>query len=531
MIASLYRRDAMIFLRHFFVTYVIPYSIGLSALASSLLLSYHLQPLIGKSSLFLVLGAIVFSAWYGGLEVGLTCLALGVLGTKFFLLSPIWSFRTAATDDLMHLGFFLLIGFEAVWLMAHRHLTGGNEHKNVLLPRPTEQPQAEAEDSDLLEGFPDGCLVLDHEWCCVALNEEAARLWGKTKHEVLGRPLQEVLPSDAWNALSSGCQRAKDEQIPRRFEYYQLDSDHWLACHAYPQQDRLVVSMRDISDAKHAEETRPSTDGELESRVKERTAELNAANRRLTAQTQELAQANTELERFAFISFHDLQEPLRMAIIYLEFLKQHGEDRRESAALDYINSALASTQSTQALIQDLASYSELGSREKKHEPVDCVKLLELTIRKMKGAIEATGAVIRYDSLPTVIGDGAQLAQVFENIIDNSLKFRGESPPYIQVSAERKEQDWLFSVNDNGVGMESPALEQIFMIFRRLPAAQQYPGTGMGLAICKKIIHRHAGQIWAESKPGQGATLYFTIPGDAENNSRLTVGEVLVTPSS
>jgi PAS domain S-box-containing protein len=521
----------MIFLRNFFVTYVIPYSIGLSALAFSLLLSYHLEPLIDKSSLFLVLGAIVFSAWYGGLEVGLTCLALGVLGTKFFLLSPIWSFRTAATEDLLHLGFFLLIGFEAVWLMAHRYLADGNEEKNVPRQRPIEQPPAEAGDADLLEGLPDACLVLDHTWCCVTLNEEAARLWGKTKHEIAGRPLQEVLPADAWNVFSSACQRAKDEHMPRRFEYYRLDSDQWLACHAYPQQDRLVVSMQDISDAKRAEETGPRTQGELESRVMDRMAELDAANRRLTAQTQELAQSNAELERFAFISFHDLQEPLRMAIIYLEFLKQHGEERRESASVEYINSALASTQATQALIQDLASYSELGSREKKREPVDCVKLLELTIRKMKEAIETTGAVIRYDTLPTVIGDGAQLGQVFQNIIDNSLKFRGDAPPYIHVSAERKEQDWLFSVNDNGVGMEAQSLEQIFMIFRRLPAAQQYPGTGMGLAMCKKIIQRHAGQIWAESKPGQGATVYFTIPGDAVDHLGLPLGEVLVTPPS
>jgi signal transduction histidine kinase len=501
--------------RHFFITYVIPYGIGLSVVAFSLFASHHLQPVIGKSFLFLVLGAIVFSAWCGGLEAGLTCLALGVLGTKFFLLSPTWSFRTAATQDLMSLGLFLVVGFEGVWLMTHRHRLWKQEPTKIGASRQVaSDPTPQLWDSDMLESLPDASIVLDHEWRCINLNEKAAALWKKHMDDLVGTPLEDVLGKEAWNSFSIECWRAIDEHVPRRFEYHDKHSGQWLACHAYPEKDRLMVCLRDVSAAKWAEKTLPPMESDLNPRPIEQRTQLEVENRKLVTQVQELAQVNAELERLAYISFHDLQEPLRMAIISLELLKNHDNDRRDTVVLDYITSALDAALSTHALIQDLAVYAEVGSREKKCEPVDCEKLLDLTVAKMRVAIEASGVVISHDPLPTVFADGVQLGQVFQNLIDNSIKFRGEAPPYVHVSAKGEGREWVFFVNDNGMGMESQYLKQIFMIHRRLPAAEHRPGTGTGLAICMKIVQRHGGRIWAESQPGEGATVYFTIPMDA-----------------
>jgi len=165
----------------------------------------------------------------------------------------------------------------------------------------------------------------------------------------------------------------------------------------------------------------------------------------------------------------------------------------------------------QTLINDLLSYSRVGTRGKPLTPTDCEMLLEQTLSNLKASIDDSGAVVTHDPLPTVMADDSQLAQVFQNLIGNAIKFKGEEPPRIHIAAEQKEDEWLFSVADNGIGIEHEFFDRIFVIFQRLHGRDEYTGTGIGLAVCKKIVDRHGGRMRVESEPGQGATFYFTIP--------------------
>jgi len=217
------------------------------------------------------------------------------------------------------------------------------------------------------------------------------------------------------------------------------------------------------------------------------------------------------LEQFANVASHDLQEPLRMVASYTKLLARHYQGRLDKDAAEFIAYAVDGATRMQALINDLLRYSRLETRSKAFEPTEAGAALKWALANLRKAFEETGAIISNDPLPTVSADGMQLGQVFQNLIGNAIKFRGDRPPRVHVGAERKEAEFLFWVRDNGIGIAPQFRERVFVIFRRLHPAEEYPGTGIGLAICKKIVERHGGRIWVESEPGEGATFYFTIP--------------------
>jgi light-regulated signal transduction histidine kinase (bacteriophytochrome) len=248
----------------------------------------------------------------------------------------------------------------------------------------------------------------------------------------------------------------------------------------------VVGSMRDITERKETDE-------------------------KLSQIMAELARSNTELERFAYVASHDLQEPLRMVASYTQLLARRYKGKLDADADEFIGYAVDGATRMQQLINGLLDYSRVGTRGKLFEPTDCEAVFSYAVANLKAAIKETDAVVEHAPLPTVVADATQMVQLFQNLIGNAIKFHSEKKPEVHVGAERDGTEWIFSVRDNGIGIDPQYFDRIFAIFQRLHGRGEYPGTGIGLAICKKIIERHKGRIWVESQPEKGATFYFTLP--------------------
>ncbi|WP_071191316.1 ATP-binding protein [Trichormus sp. NMC-1] len=234
---------------------------------------------------------------------------------------------------------------------------------------------------------------------------------------------------------------------------------------------------------------------------------------------QDLERSNAELKKFAYVASHDLQEPLNQVANYVQLLEMRYEAQLDEDAKEFINYAVEGVSLMQTLIDDVLAYSKVDSQAIAFQVTEVDTALERALSNLRKRISETGTIITHDPLPTVMADSTQLMQLFLNLIGNAIKFRSEEPPQIHIGAERLEDEWLFSVRDNGIGIEPQFSDRIFIIFQRLHTRDEYPGTGMGLAICKKIVECHRGRIWVESQLGQGATFYFTIPAGGRERER------------
>ncbi len=247
--------------------------------------------------------------------------------------------------------------------------------------------------------------------------------------------------------------------------------------------------------------------------------ERKMAEEMLKLKLEELARSNAELEQFAYVSSHDLQEPLRMISSYLQLLQRRYQGNLDDKADKYIYYAVDGAARMQVLINDLLEFSRVTTKAREPEPTDSESVLNQVLSNLELFIKENKATMSHGSLPEIIADNTQLAQVFQNLIINGIKFHSEEAPIIHISAEKKESEWIFSVQDNGIGIDSQYSEKIFEVFKRLHKKEEYPGTGIGLAICKKIIERHSGRVWVESKVGKGSTFYFTLPINPKETSK------------
>ena len=244
---------------------------------------------------------------------------------------------------------------------------------------------------------------------------------------------------------------------------------------------------------------------------------LEATIEGLERTTEDLARSNQELEQFAYVASHDLQEPLRTIAGFVDLLRLKYKSRLDEEAEKFIGFVIDGTKRMQSLITDLLAYARLGTKAKPFEPVECQKLLAEVQESLLAAVQESQATITHEALPTVQGDRTQLRLLFQNLIGNAIKFRGPEKLLVSISAQWKEPFWEFRVADNGIGIDPQHFDRIFVIFQRLHTREEYPGTGIGLAICKKIVERHGGRIWVESKVGGGSTFCFTLRSGQDGN--------------
>lgn len=269
----------------------------------------------------------------------------------------------------------------------------------------------------------------------------------------------------------------------------------WISINAGPLQDDRgtvqggIAVIRDISEQERAREV-------------------------MAQQQQELERSNRDLEQFAYASSHDLQEPLRAVSGYCQLLARRYASQLEPKAAEYIAEAVDGARRMQALIEGLLAYSRVGRHGNPIVATDSQAAFDQALANLEAAIAECDAVITHGPLPIVPADGVQLVQLFQNLIGNAVKYRGDRQPEVHVAALRREKDWLFSVRDNGIGIEPKYTNRIFVIFQRLHTRSEYPGTGIGLSLCKRIVEHHGGHIWVESEPGVGSTFFFTLPAVA-----------------
>jgi len=239
--------------------------------------------------------------------------------------------------------------------------------------------------------------------------------------------------------------------------------------------------------------------------------EFHHAREELIRRTKELSRSNHELEQFAYVASHDLQEPLRMVASYTQLIAQRYQGKLDADADEFIGYAVDGATRMQAIINDLLVLSRVGTRNTAFALVDSKVALDKALANLRLVIGETDARIICGSLPTLNADGSQLIQLFQNLIGNALKFRGDHSPCVEIGAERQDEEWVFHVHDNGIGIAPEYFERIFLMFQRLHSKREYPGTGIGLTICKKIVERHSGRIWVASEQGKDTTFYFSIP--------------------
>jgi len=348
---------------------------------------------------------------------------------------------------------------------------------------------------EVIESMSEAWLLIDRGGRVERVNPAAAALLECEEAELVGRPFAEIcgshaMPPTPWELLErapSGRLGPNDVELSTQTgRLVPLSISVGLVRDRRGKIIGMQMVANDVTTRKQAEAI-------------------------LARQTEELARSNTELEQFAYVASHDLQEPLRMMASFAQLLAERYKGELGSEADEFIDYIVDGAARMQRLINDLLSYSRVGRREREFTPIDCTAVVETVCENLRAAIEESGAVVITDALPVVMGDETQLVQLFQNLLGNAIKFRDEKPVLIYIGAERRGDEWLFRVRDNGIGIEPQYVERIFLIFQRLHGRSQYPGTGIGLAIAKKIVERHAGRIWVESEAGKGSTFYFTLP--------------------
>ncbi len=351
--------------------------------------------------------------------------------------------------------------------------------------------------SAIVESSPSAMIMVDQEGRILLVNAEIERLFGYRREEIVGKSIEILVPG-RFRGQHPGQRAgllARPEKRPMgagrdlvglRKDGTEVPIEIGLTPIRTAQGTLVLSAIVDITERKRNEAI-------------------------LAQQTRELERSNAELEQFAYVASHDLQEPLRTVASYTQLLDRRYGDRLEPEAKTYIEFARAGALRMQSLIEALLAYSRAGARAREIDPADCGAALDAALANLKLSIQESGAQIERGELPTIAGDSTQLVELFQNLVGNALKFRGAERPRVTIAARRAGSEWVVSVKDNGIGIAPEYFDRIFQVFQRLHGIDAYPGTGIGLAICKRIVERMGGRIWVESAPGKGSTFFFSAP--------------------
>jgi len=342
---------------------------------------------------------------------------------------------------------------------------------------------------------PDGRFAYANATACKNLGYAQEELLSMTVHDI-----DPNFPAEVWPQHWEELKRRGSftfESLHRSKEGKEFPVEITINYLVFEGAEYNCAFARDITERKLAQEALQRDHDELELQVEKRTAELRQSNR--------------DLAQFAFTASHDLQEPLRMMATYLKTLQEEYGDTLAEPARNWVELAIESGQRMQRLIDDLLSYAHVGTREEHFTALDTNEVVNQVVACLQTTIESNGASVTHDELPTVTADVTLMAELFQNLISNAIKFHGREPPVVHISARRAGGEWVFSVQDNGIGIDAKYVDRIFEIFERLHPSDQYAGSGIGLAVCKRVVERHGGRIWCESELGKGTTFFFSLP--------------------
>jgi PAS domain S-box-containing protein len=357
----------------------------------------------------------------------------------------------------------------------------------------------------LLEASLDSLVTIGPDGAITDVNEATERVTGVPREQLIGTDFSDYFtaPHEARAGYEQVFERGLVIDYPLAIRHASGEvTDVLYNATVYRDEGGAVVGVfaaaRDVTERKRAEES------------------LLRAEVALRAEKEELARSNAELEQFAYVASHDLQEPLRMVASYTQLLARRYEGRLDQDADEFIGYAVDGATRMQQLISDLLAFSRVGTRGNPLLPMDAQAAYAEAVGNLALTIEESGATVSADPLPMITGDYGQIVQLLQNLIGNAVKFHGEAAPRVHLSVEQRGSEWAFSLADNGIGIDPQYFERIFVIFQRLQGRGEFPGTGIGLALCKKIVARHNGRIWVESEPGRGTTFRFTIPIQGED---------------
>lgn len=352
----------------------------------------------------------------------------------------------------------------------------------------------------LLEAAPDSMIISSEDGKITLVNTQTESLFGFRRDDLIGENIQTLVP--AWRALHASPGSHKEVKAVRH------DGSHFpaeISLSPLDTEEGLLVTsaIRDITERKKIDEAIREMNIRLEQRVAERTRALREAN-------EALRQTNDDLSQFAYAASHDLQEPLRMVALYGQLFQKRYGGKLDEEADRSLGFMITGAQRMEMLLRDLLTYSQTGSDQDTPGPVDCNAVMEKVRLNLQAAIEQNNAEVTWGNLPEVYAHEIRIVQLFQNLVGNAIKYRGEQPPVIRVMAEEDGENWQFCVEDNGIGIKPEYAQQVFGIFKRLNG-HTYPGTGIGLAICQRIVERYSGRIWVEPSTTGGSRFLFTVP--------------------